>query len=126
MKDINETSVGQRIREVIKETGCSSISAFAKRIGVAQPTLNHCVNDNTEPRMTLLSAILSGLPSLSAEWLMRGEGPMMRGAPSPPPPEPLDGADDEVVRLRAENAVLREQLARTQEMLMGAIGGRKE
>lgn len=125
MKDINETSVGQRIREVIKETGCSSISAFAKKIRVAQPTLNHCVNDNTEPRMTLLSAILSGLPSLSAEWLMRGEGPMMRGAPSPPP-EPLGGADDEVVRLRAENAVLREQLARTQEMLMGAIGGRKE
>ena len=31
-----------------------------------------------EPRATLLVSILTGLPNLSAEWLMRGEGSMWR------------------------------------------------
>lgn len=121
-----KSCVCQRIADVLKSEDIKSINSFSKTIGVPQQTLSNCVNGTSEPRVTVAEAILSGLPSLSAEWLMRGEGPMMRGASSPPPPEPLGGADDEVVRLRAENAVLREQLARTQEMLMGAIGGRKE
>lgn len=120
-----KSCVCQRIADVLKSEDIKSINSFSKTIGVPQQTLSNCVNGTSEPRVTVAEAILSGLPTLSAEWLMRGEGPMMRGASSPPP-EPLGGADDEVVRLRAENAVLREQLARTQEMLMGAIGGRKE
>lgn len=120
-----QSSINQRIKIAIQESDYKNVSVAAKAFGVPRPTLDACVRGVKEPRATIITSVLSGLPSLSAEWLMRGEGPMMRGASSPPP-EPLGGADDEVVRLRAENAVLREQLARTQEMLMGAIGGRKE
>ena len=121
-----QSSINQRIKIAIQASDYKNVSVAAKAFGVPRPTLDACVRGVKEPRATIITSVLSGLPSLSAEWLMRGEGPMMRGAPSPPPPEPLGGADDEVVRLRAENAVLREQLERTQEMLMGAIGGRKE
>ena len=116
-------SVTERFIKYLHAQGISQ-KHIARLLGVKPQTINNQIL-RSGVSADVLCRLLDATPSLSAEWLMRGEGPMMRGAPSPPP-EPLGGADDEVVRLRAENAVLREQLARTQEMLMGAIGGRKE
>lgn len=117
-------SVTERFIKYLHAQGISQ-NHIARLLGVKPQTINNQIL-RSGVSADVLCRLLDATPSLSAEWLMRGEGPMMRGAPGPPPPEPLGGADDEVVRLRAENAVLREQLARTQEMLMGAIGGRKE
>ena len=46
-------------------------------------------------------------PNLSAEWLLRGKGEMLLGDSSPLPVELLD---EEIISLRAENAVLREMV----------------
>ncbi len=75
--------INERIKELAWSAECRNVASLAKAIGVAKTTLNNCVN-GTEPRASLLAAILNGLPDLSAEWLMRGEGPMYRtGKPEP-------------------------------------------
>ena len=70
--------INQRIKHITQSEKFSSVNGLAKHIGIAQTTLNNCVNGNKEPRATLLVSILTGLPNLSAEWLMRGEGSMWR------------------------------------------------
>ena len=74
---MSKDTINQRISEIVKKGNYGSISALAKRINVPQTSLNNCAN-GTEPRMSLLVSILTGLPNLSAEWLMRGEGSMWR------------------------------------------------
>ena len=69
--------INERIKELAWSAECRNVASLAKTIGVAKTTLNNCVN-GTEPRASLLAAILNGVPDLSAEWLMRGEGPMYR------------------------------------------------
>lgn len=72
----NETIINERIRAAIEESDFPNVSAFAKHINVLQQTLNYCVNSKSDPHSSLVVAVLRGLPDLSAEWLMRGEGPM--------------------------------------------------
>lgn len=56
------------------------------------------LSNNSEPNGKLLISILDKYPDLSAEWLMRGEGEMIRKIISPSTPstpeaasEPVDG-----------------------------------
>lgn len=149
--------VCQRIAEVLNSNSVKSVNSFAKAIGVPQPTLNNCARGTAEPRVSVAAAILSGLPALSAEWLMRGEGEMWKkdgaaggqaagcgsilighgsavggsvttnvGCDGARRGEPESGIVEElkknVVTLKAENTLLREQLYKTQEMLMDALG----
>ena len=152
-----KTSVNERIAQVVQNSGFKSLNAFAKSICVPQSTLDSCSKGVKEPRASLLTAILSGLPALSAEWLMRGKGEMWIkdgaagsqaagcgsilighgsavggsvttnvGCDGARRGEPESGIVEElkknVVTLKAENTLLREQLYKTQEMLMDALG----
>lgn len=65
----------QRITELIKEKGFT-VNSFSKEIGIQQRTLNNYVQFNRYPAYETLHAILTRFPDVSAEWLMRGEGPM--------------------------------------------------
>lgn len=67
--------INQRIRDLIESKGCS-ITSFAKKIGIAQTTLNNYFKYNRYPAYETLQAILMTFPDVSAEWLMRGEGEM--------------------------------------------------
>ena len=49
---------------------------MAVKAGIPIPTLNDAVNKGSEPRFTLLEALLRAYPTVSAEWLMRSEGEM--------------------------------------------------
>ena len=71
-------TINERIGLAYKESGYRSVNAFSKAVGVAQTTLNACILGVTEPRATLLAAILAGLPDVSADWLVTGRGPMYR------------------------------------------------
>ena len=73
-----ENTANQRISLAIKNSGFKSINAFSKATGISQPTLSGCVTGNKEPRLTLLSEIIKGLPRISAEWLLTGEGSMYK------------------------------------------------
>ena len=74
-----ENTINQRIKDAIEKSEKKSVYAFSKATGVSQQRLSLCVNGQTEPRASLLMSVLNGLPELSAEWLMRGEGTMWKG-----------------------------------------------
>ncbi|WP_052356396.1 helix-turn-helix domain-containing protein [Bacteroides timonensis] len=66
----------ERIKELIAQKEMSETS-FSKLIGVSQRTLNNYMNGRT-PSLEIIDAILSAFPEVSAEWLLRGEGNMLK------------------------------------------------
>lgn len=73
-----ETTINQRIKMIVDESG-KAVNSYAAMIGVSQPTLKACVDGNNAPRFDTLQKILIANPMISAEWLMRGEGRMLKG-----------------------------------------------
>lgn len=77
--EIMEKSVTERVNE-FRESTCYSILAFSKVIGVNQTTLNKQLREGgCGVSVSTLTQILSTYPDLSAEWLLRGEGDMVKG-----------------------------------------------
>lgn len=72
-----DLSINERIRCLYAKSGCKSVRSYALRIGVPPTTLNECIK-GSEPRYSLLRAILDGEPSVSSEWLLRGEGDVVK------------------------------------------------
>lgn len=67
-----------RISKLIESTGLNPTS-FAAKIGVQQMTLWGQLNVKRKLSLDSVLAILNSYPELSAEWLMRGTGDMMKG-----------------------------------------------
>ncbi len=109
-----ESTINERIEVLYKRSGQRSVRSYALKIGVAPTTLNECIK-GAEPRFSLLSAILNGEPSISAEWLLRNIGEMEKSESSNS--EIIEELKAENNMLRGENRVLREQLG---------LGERKE
>lgn len=78
-----------------------SINAFEKSIGASKSYISNTKNISAE----VASNILLIYSDLSAEWLFRGKGEMLLSDSSH---IMLDSLKEEVISLRAENAVLRE------------------
>ena len=70
-------TVNERIKTLFEISKSKSIRNYALKIGVPPTTLNECIK-GSEPRFSLLNAILNGEPSISANWLMNGEGNMFK------------------------------------------------
>lgn len=73
-----ESSINQRIRKLIEFKGITD-NQFAKTIGITQSVIASMFSRNTEPSSKVLVSILNAYADLSAEWLMRGEGSMIKG-----------------------------------------------
>ncbi|MFK2215169.1 hypothetical protein ACIXJN_09965 [Bacteroides fragilis] len=108
-----ESTINERIKVLYKRSGQRSVRSYALKIGVAPTTLNECIK-GAEPRFSLLSAILNGEPSISAEWLLRNIGEMEKSESSLEIIEELKAENN---MLKGENRVFREQLG---------LGARKE
>lgn len=74
---IMENEVIQRIREIILYAKMTE-RAFAINIGFPPMTINSLFKRNSDPGYKLLNAIACAFPDLSSEWLLRGEGPMLK------------------------------------------------
>lgn len=72
-----ESSVNQRISDIISESGLT-INSYAKKIGIAQTSLRDCVKNGTEPKYSTLNKIAIAEPSVSLDWLITGKGSMVR------------------------------------------------
>ena len=72
-------SVSQRIKELIDEKYTGKVLRFAKTIGQerADNTYN-VIKGRNQPGLDYLEAILDNHPDISAEWLLRGEGSMLK------------------------------------------------
>lgn len=74
-----ETTIVQRIRE-FADVYEMSVTALSKKINIVQTTLNRQLKGDTASiPVGTIEAILHCFPNLSAEWLLRGEGEMIKG-----------------------------------------------
>lgn len=73
-----ETAVIQRFKKVIEERHLS-VTALGKLIGVHPSTLNRQFNGESAMTLSTIDAFLQYFGNVSAEWLLRGDGEMMKG-----------------------------------------------
>lgn len=66
-----------RLSHVIR-TKKLSVAAFAREIGMEQVTVNNYMLEKRRLSLDFITNILSAYPDISAEWLMRGEGDMIK------------------------------------------------
>ena len=78
---IMENAVIQRIKEMLKEMNIS-VSELATRIGKPQTTVNNWLIAKRKPQMDFIFQILNSFEDVSAEWLLRGEGEMIKNISS--------------------------------------------
>lgn len=103
----------QRIKAIKNALGISE-NELARRLGISQSTLNGYTLGKRKPSYDLAESVLNAFSDVSAEWLMRGEGPMYI---SDLPSTDHDDSDEvlelkaEVTRLRAERDELAHKLA---------------
>lgn len=69
------TSQLQRVKQIIEKEGIS-VSKFAEKVDVGQTTLNNQLLEKRALSIDVVNKILNAFPVLSAEWLLRGKGPM--------------------------------------------------
>lgn len=67
----------ERLRGV-RASKAKSVNNFAKLIGMSQTTVNGIMLGSRGVSVDIIVAVLTAFPDVSAEWLMRGEGEMLR------------------------------------------------
>lgn len=72
-----EECVLQRVISICRQKSVSE-SQFAKMIGSNQKTINQQFRGERSISLDTISKILSSFEDISAEWLLRGEGPMLK------------------------------------------------
>jgi len=66
-----------RINQLMESTGLNP-TAFAAKIGVQQMTLWGQLHGKRKLSLDTVIAIVNSYPQLSTEWLLRGEGAMLK------------------------------------------------
>lgn len=69
----------QRINELIDSYKLSK-NAFANKINMEQTTVNNQLIGKRSVSIDLILNILLAFPEISSEWLLRGEGEMIKGS----------------------------------------------
>ena len=69
--------VRQRIKSVLSDKNVS-VNAISSLIGIQQVTLNRQLNGDFEVSLRTIQSLLNSDLNISAEWLLRGEGPMYK------------------------------------------------
>jgi len=71
-----------------------SYSKFAEAIGIQRPAMSHIITGRNNPSLEVLKKILEKYKYINPDWLLFGEGNMMRGDNTPPPPTTLSKERD--------------------------------
>lgn len=78
-------TISDRIKQCYEHSGARSVRSYALSLGIPERTIGDVINKGVEPRTPFLLAFLNANPQLSAQWLMTGEGPMLKDGKLPTP-----------------------------------------
>ena len=78
-----EEGVLQRVISICRQKSVSE-SQIAKMIGSNQKTINQQLRGERSISLDTISKILSSFEDISSEWLLRGEGDMLKPQPTSP------------------------------------------
>lgn len=81
-----------RIQRIIQHKKLTS-SAFADKIGVPRSTISHIISGRNNPSLEFVQKVLDNFPEIRTEWLVRGEGQMLRASHTLFPDEEYNLAD---------------------------------
>lgn len=82
-----ETPIHQRLREIIKALAGGKQARFAEHVGIGTGAVGDIFGQRkSKPGYDLLLKILQAYSEIRAEWLMRGEGEMLKAPPKPSDP----------------------------------------
>jgi transcriptional regulator with XRE-family HTH domain len=129
----------KRIKSIMKEEGMSELQ-FSKRINVPHSSVSGYLAEKVAPSAKFITSIIDEFSTISAEWLLRGEGEMYKTTELPPVDVSSEESIDhsaEVARLvreknelidanedlREENIRLRAQLEVLKDVLRSSLGG---
>lgn len=75
------SEINKRLVDILEYFFDGNVSEMARKTGVLQPTLNNIVaNRKSKPSADNLTKIANSIESLNSEWLLTGEGEMLRTA----------------------------------------------
>jgi len=71
------SDIHQKIKE-LKEYKNLNFSTFGEQIGVTGVAVSDIIKGKSKPNFKFLQGVLKSFPEISAEWLLRDEGEMLR------------------------------------------------
>ena len=75
----NESTVNQRVRELIDVMYNGNISAFCKEVNAKQSSISSTVGGRmSSPSFDLLKSITTVICDINTEWLLTGKGEMFK------------------------------------------------
>jgi len=77
----------ERIKEIILSEGLTS-GSFADLIGVQRSSMSHILNGRNNPSLDFVVKTLQHFPKINPEWLLTGEGEMLKTAIQDQPTQP--------------------------------------
>jgi transcriptional regulator with XRE-family HTH domain len=67
----------ERLNAILKHLRINA-SQFADEIGVQRASVSHVLSERNKPGFDFVQKILEAYPSISAEWLITGQGEMLK------------------------------------------------
>jgi len=77
MSTKNNHGIGDRLGDLLKVYGLNA-SSLSSEVGGTTAKYYKLLNGKSKPDFETIYAILNRFPDISAEWFMRGEGPMKK------------------------------------------------
>lgn len=77
------SSVGQRFSQLIQQLGMSK-NAFAMSLDKTATVIQHLVDERNKPGFDLMNKVIEVYPNVSVDWLLLGQGPMLRDSSATP------------------------------------------
>lgn len=106
----------ERLSQVSDFYRLKSTSDFAKKIGISHQAASNYIKGKQQPTLEVIAKISQAFSAISADWLLTGEGPMLKdGTPAEPKAPQSAGTSSEELKLRIQNELLKEQLAEARE-----------
>jgi transcriptional regulator with XRE-family HTH domain len=80
---VETTTINARIKQIISLKQLT-ISSFSRKIGLVNGvTISKIINQNRKPSSKTIGRIINAFPKINYDWLVNGEGEMLKGSNEP-------------------------------------------